>query len=580
MRLIKLMLLLQLTGFAVAPVAVAAVPAGQADALRARAASQGELRVIVQMGKFSQPIGALSGPARQARKQQIASLQSSLLTQLRLPGLRELTRFENIPFVLLAADSQAIDALARLPQVVSMQEDIPEGPNLASSLPVIGAASAWAQGFDGSGKTVVVMDTGVDTSHPFFPPSRLKAEACFSTSSAAAKAMSLCPGAASSSTAAGSGQDCPGNVSGCSHGTHVAGIAVGNDGVGPNVGVARGAGLISIQVFSCFSSTTSCTGVRNALSYPSDQIRAMEHVLVLSQSIDIAAVNMSLGGDVHTNPIACDAANAARKAAIDNLRSVGIATIVAAGNNSRRDAISQPGCISTAISVGNSTDADLIASTSNVANFLDLLAPGDSITSAAPEGGVFTMSGTSMAAPHVAGAFAILRQAEPDATIDEILSALHSTGTSVDDERANGVVNDMRRINLDLALALLDQPQPEISTSPVAGSLLDFGPVYVKESSAPLQVDITNSGIGELNLNCDVAGTNNGSFQLLQCPASIAALQSAAVQLKCTPQTVGNKLAQLVINTGDEDEAEVMFELSCQGQSLPGTIFEDNFEQP
>jgi len=103
--------------------------------------------------------------------------------------------------------------------------------------------------------------------------------------------------------------------------------------------------------------------------------------------------------------------------------------------------------------VGSTTDADAISSFSNVADFLDLLAPGSLITSSVPGGGLGTWNGTSMATPHVAGAWAVLKQESPLADVDTVLAALRDTGASVDDDRSNGTVVDMRRINLDLALA-------------------------------------------------------------------------------------------------------------------------------
>ena len=86
-----------------------------------------------------------------------------------------------------------------------------------------------------------------------------------------------------------------------------------------------------------------------------------------------------------------------------------------------------------------------------LANFLDLLAPGTFITSSIPGGGVASWEGTSMSTPHVAGAWAVLKQRSPEAEVTEILAALRDTGTLVDDGRSNGTVTDMRRINLDLA---------------------------------------------------------------------------------------------------------------------------------
>lgn len=556
----------------------AAVPTAVAEALRARAASKGEVRLIVQVADPGDQFAKLPPAARQAREQQIARLQDHLASRAQQPGMREVVRFRTIPFMVFTANADAVAKLASLPEVLSLQEDIPEYPTLASSIPIVGAGTAWAAGFDGTGQVIAVLDTGVDTTHPYFPPAKLVAEACFSTNSVADKSQSVCPGQASSSTAAGSGKNCPTNILGCSHGTHVAGIAVGNRGTGPNTGVAKGAKLIPIQVFSCISSSSNCTGTASAGSYPSDQILALEHLLLLSSSIDIAAVNMSLGSSLaFTSQGDCDLGNAARKAALDNLRAVGIATIVASGNGSRRDALSQPGCISTVISVGNTTDADAIASTSNVASFLDLLAPGSEITSAFPGGSEVTESGTSMAAPHVAGAWAVLRQAQPEATVDELLAALRLTATVVNDQRPAenppppgrvlpaGSVTDMRRINLDLALGSLTAPQPEIETNPVAGSVLDLGDVAFAAMGAEFDLEVTNSGEEELTLSCGISGAQSSHFSMIACPAAVVATASVDISLRCEPLAVGELSATLTVTSNDSSEPTLNYMLQCTG---------------
>jgi subtilisin family serine protease len=122
----------------------------------------------------------------------------------------------------------------------------------------VGANEAWYAGYRGAGQAVAILDTGVDFTHPAFNNTdrvRVVSEACYSTGSAAYGSISLCPDQARESVAPGSGADCvatlrargAGSVSTCAHGTHVAGIATGNDGLSV-VGVAPDAGLISIQV--------------------------------------------------------------------------------------------------------------------------------------------------------------------------------------------------------------------------------------------------------------------------------------------------------------------------------------------
>jgi hypothetical protein len=139
------------------------------------------------------------------------------------------------------------------------------------------------------------------------------------------------------------------------------------------------------------------------------------------------------------------------KPIIDNLRSVGIATAVAAGNNGFTNALNSPGCISSAISVGATSKSDAVASFSNMASFMSVFAPGVSIVSSVTGGAFGSASGTSMAAAHVAGAWAVLRQAAPNASVDQILSALQTTGVPVTDTDS-GVTKP--RVRIDQALAV------------------------------------------------------------------------------------------------------------------------------
>jgi len=128
-------------------------------------------------------------------------------------------------------------------------------------------------------------------------------------------------------------------ATGCDHGTHVAGIAAGKSA--SFSGVAKDANLIAMQVFS---RTGTSIG-----AYSSDVVKALERVYVLRGTYNIAAVNMSLGGGLFAAN--CDGTESLRKAAIDNLRSVGIATVIASGNDGSTISMGALACISSAISV-------------------------------------------------------------------------------------------------------------------------------------------------------------------------------------------------------------------------------------
>jgi subtilisin family serine protease len=411
------------------------------QALREKAERRGGARVIVRLNVAFAPEGGLASPAAVRRQRtEIDRVQDAVLSRLEGAGARLHARFEYIPFLALEVGSAALERLQALPEVAGIEEDVLEKPSLASSNVVIGSGAALSLGLTGSGKAIAILDTGVDKTHPFFAGGKVVSEACYSSTTDFT--TSLCPGGVAESTAPGSGVNCPADVFGCEHGTHVAGIAAGNPGTGSDFGVARDAGIIAIQVFS------RDDFVFEAGSFVSDQLKGLERVYALADDFDIAAVNMSLGGGFYSSRESCDFDNPSRKAAIDNLRSIDIATVASSGNDFATDFLSAPACISSAISVGATNDADQVASFSNIASFLDLLAPGVDIQSSVPGGGTASFGGTSMAAPHVAGAWAALKAAHPSATVSDILAILRNTGVSISQRG----INDMRRINLGRAV--------------------------------------------------------------------------------------------------------------------------------
>jgi subtilisin len=427
---------------------------------------QGTARVIIRLRAGFIPEGQLGPAVRTAQRRTIADAGDRVLTDVqRGRTLRGLKRFQTVPYLAAEVDATELERLASHPDVEEVVEDVAHPPALAQSTALVGVPAAVSRGDTGSGWTVAVLDTGVDRNHAFLA-GKVVSEACYSSTFSGW--TSLCP-LGVNSTAPGSAAPC---ASGCEHGTHVAGIAVGRGGAFS--GVARDATLIGINVFSRRTSDGAMA------AWDSDLMLALQRVYALRGTFNIAAVNMSLGGGLFS--AACDSDSL--KPLIDQLRSVSIATVVASGNNGSASQLSSPGCISTAISVGSvgdgsgGTTARAVSAFSNSASFLNLLAPGSVINSSVPGGGFANSQGTSMATPHVAGAWAVIKSRRPAATVSEVLSLLSRTGSPVLDPR-NGITKPM--IDLDAATAdtctiSLGASNASVGTGATSGSLSVFGP--------------------------------------------------------------------------------------------------------
>jgi len=361
------------------------------------------------------------------------------------------------PIFTLNATAAEIDALAGDPRVANLTRDRQMRIGLGQSVPLIGMPAAIAESnATGAGYAVAILDTGVDTTHPWFA-TKLVGEACFSGGGSSAD--SYCHNGALVSYNAGSGVHCA--LAGqpwCPHGTHVAGIAVGKSpspNATPGGGVARGAKLIAYQVFS-----------RGGTAWDSDVEAALSDIYARrnSFSVPVASINISIWDFGRATETQCDGFRPSMTAVIDSLRSVGIATVIITGNGGRTNLVSFPGCISAAVSVANSTKSDGIASDSDISSATDVIAPGSDITSAVPNQNFDSMSGTSMAAPHVAGAFAAIRSAcAIPMTADGIFAitaALRDSPKIVRDSRQYGIWT-APRIQVDRAVKLMCSPRPD-----------------------------------------------------------------------------------------------------------------------
>lgn len=196
----------------------------------------------------------------------------------------------------------------------------------------------------------------------------------------------------------GNGADCNG------HGTHVAGT-IG----GATYGVAKGVQLRGIRVLNCQGSGTN-SGVIAGV----DWVR-LNHVAP-------AVANMSLGGGIST----------ALDTAVNNLSNAGVPIAVAAGNSNANACNSSPARAANAITVGSTTSTDARSSFSNFGTCLDLFAPGSSILSTwfTSNTATATLSGTSMASPHVAGVAALYKGQNPSASSATVRNAIVNGATT------------------------------------------------------------------------------------------------------------------------------------------------------
>jgi subtilisin family serine protease len=237
--------------------------------------------------------------------------------------------------------------------------------------------SSYTYNYTGAGVNAYIIDTGILASHTEFGG---RASVAYD---------SVGDGR--------NGVDCNG------HGTHVA-VTVG----GATYGVAKGVTIYAVRVLNCSGSGTT-SGVIAGIDW------------VTENHTDPAVANMSLGG----------AASKSLDTAVKNSINTGVTYSVAAGNNNKDACRYSPSRVPAALTVGATTSSDARASYSNYGSCLDVFAPGSSITSAwiGSNTATNTISGTSMATPHVTGVAALYLQAYPGAGPAEVATAIKGAAT-------------------------------------------------------------------------------------------------------------------------------------------------------
>ncbi|WP_086824158.1 S8 family serine peptidase [Streptomyces sp. NRRL B-24572] len=371
---------------------------------------------------------------------------------------------------------------------------------LADSTAQIGAPAAWAGGADGTGVTVAVLDTGYDDTHP-------------DLAGQVDRSRSFVPGE--------SIQDHNG------HGTHVASTVAGTGAASPDrkeKGVAPGARLAIGKVLGDAGS--------GDMSWI---IAGMEWA---AKDVKAPIISMSLGSSEPsdgTDPLS---------EAVDTLsRETGALFVVAAGNASTAGSIGGPGAASDALTVAAVDSRDRLASFSSKgpltgSNALkpDLSAPGVNILAARSayiaggSGPYQSLSGTSMATPHVAGAAAMLAQRHPDWTGSTIKSALMSSSKMLAGASA-----------YHYGAGRLDTNEATSTTVTATGSL-DFGFLaWPHDAEKPMSRTITYTNHGDqaitLTLTPDF-GTWNPAFTLSQDTVTVPAHGTSPVTLTADPTKI------------------------------------------
>jgi len=426
--------------------------------------------------------------ADKALSHYIRSMTAQVVSGLPASPYRINRTYDFFPVVAMDVSGRVLDYLKASLQVSTIMEDrpVPLPPTekgevsyrkqpssfakpqvYPTNTDTIGAEAAWAKGYTGAGWYVAILDSGVLTSHESFAGKNI-VEACFSHTFN----KGTCPNGKSTMYGAGAARPFINLYSGYDHGTHVAGIAAGNSGSA--FGVAKDANIIAVQIFSPFTASECTRHEPCVMTWDSDQLAALDYILSVRDTYPIAAVNMSIGSELYSDQASCDSGKDTPmlKYAIDELRDAGIATVSVSGNDSSCDSMEAPGCISSAIGVGAVDDSDQEAFFNDWQyNMLDLLAPGVNIYSASPDSPTAykELSGTSMAAPQVTGAWAILKQKDPAASVSDILYILESTGVPIH-TLCSGLNDYKPRINVDSALS------PFLIPVPSGRTRIDYAP--------------------------------------------------------------------------------------------------------
>jgi hypothetical protein len=389
------------------------------------------------MAAAVEPEAQLSAAAVHVQHRAIEASLDTLGTTLAGTHSRVLHELHSVPTALLEVDRVGLNALLADPAVESVVPDHDLHLLLESSTAVVESGRLNHAGVSGiSSRTgrpyeVAVMDSGVARRHNALA-GKVVSEACFSIGGA-------CPNRRDSQFGPGSAQPCTFARS-CGHGTHVAGIAAGRAFRGGHEGVAPRARIVAIRV-----GQRAVGGGWVMSSFDLD--RSLQRVLNLRRAgRPIVSLNLSVGFRAFRTARSCRAAQPSTERLAAQLRAARVAVVAAAGNSGRRGAIAFPACLPSVYAVSATDDADRVPRFTNVSRLTDWFAPGVDVDAPWPgrPNNQRKLMGTSMSTPHVAGAFALLRECVGNTTAAAVAADLSATGPRI---RSSGGIT-RRRINV------------------------------------------------------------------------------------------------------------------------------------
>jgi len=367
-----------------------------------------------------------------------------------------------------------VNSLAKRKEVKYITEMIELSINLNDAVEIIEADKVWekqinGENLTGEAQTIVVIDTGVDFTHPDLADKNiLGANLDCHSSYQCFEDETISPTA--------------------SHGTHVAGIVAAQGEIN---GVGKGANIISAKVFENGEPGTDSTRIMRAINW------AIAH----AEEYNITAITISLGSDERPYEAPCDFVNSFMVNVINLAFENNIPITISSGNMGWSTGIAYPSCISKAIPVGATTKQDYKATYSNYHSpSLKLFAPGSRILSTCFNDGYCRKSGTSMSTPMVAGSISIIQQLlqETDRTLnpEEIETLLFETGDPIH----NLPEENFTRINLNNAILALDNIGPKVEL------------LKPENNTIPIFRRLLNQLISSLNPNSQPTGNYSTKF--------------------------------------------------------------------